>query len=147
MNIVTASARTARADSTVAALATGGVHKWKFPEGLEGTGLVALSIRLAGSWHHSLQTARYPRLIVVAQADPSRDGSDQIVEDAEDRAVAILNALDHVFHRPTREAVLWGGPGGVLVLGSERETDPSPVNRVNVKSQWFQSIYDLKVAT
>lgn len=146
MNIVTAAAREARSHSTVTTLATGGVHKHRFPEGLEGTGQVAISIRLGGNWARSLQTAHFPRLIVVAQADPSRDATDQIAEDAEDRAIAVLTALDHVFHRPTREAVWWGGSGGVLVLGSQRETEPAPVNRPNVKSQWFQCVYDLKVA-
>ena len=118
MNIVTAAARELKAHPSVVSLCTFGIHKHKLLETVEGTGQVGLSVRTAGNWTRTLQTARFPRIIVLVGADPSRVGTDPVVEDAEDRALAALNAADKVLHWPHCLATIWCGEKGLSMLGS-----------------------------
>lgn len=145
MNILTAMRRELLATPAVAAIATGGIHKHEFPEGVDLTGKVAILVRLVGGWGRSTQTCSYPRVMVLAQADPSRDLSGmKIVENGDDRALAALAAVEKVMHRPIRETVIWGGVQGLRILGSNKETEPSPVTRPNQVAAWWQQVYDIK---
>jgi len=143
VNIVTGGRRELLTHSDVMTLLTGGVHKHKFPTEIDLTGKVSAVLRLVGGWGRSTQSATYPRLAVIVQADPTRTVDGGITaENADDRAIAALAAIDRHFHRTTREVVFWGT---VRVLGSNRETEPTEVNRPNNLTSWWQQIYDVKV--
>lgn len=143
MNIVTGTRRELASHAEVVALATGGVYKFQFPEEVDLTGKVAVAVRLLGNWARSTQTCEYPRVGIVIQSDALRSTTgDKLVENADDRALATLKAIDKIMHRPTREVVFWGD---VRILGSNRETEPSEVTRPGNLSAWWQQIYDVKV--
>lgn len=146
MNIVTAVTRALKADSLVVSLATGGIAKHAINGDVEGTGKVKVAVLAHGSWFATQQTARFPRLRILVAADQTRNGSlDKTAEDAHDRALQTWQAIDAVLHRPTSETVVWGGAGGVLVLGSRRANEASFVDRQDAESAWLVCSYHLKV--
>ena len=146
MNIVTATLRELKADPTVKNLATGGLYKHIWPDPMDGTGKVAVAVRLMSSWYSDYEsTAEFPRLQVLVMADDSRDIAERrMKEDAEDRALALHAAVRKVLHRPEGGCWVWGGVNGVRVLGSHQDAGPSQMNWPDSKSVVFMSPYVLK---
>lgn len=144
MNIITAVTRELRSHASVTSLAT--VAKHLLPEDVDGTGLVKLTVQAMGSWYATPQSARFPRLRVVVVADAARVTGQKVVENGHDRALEVYKAVDDVLHRETREAVVWGGPDGVLVLGSNRSNEPSFIDRAESSAALLTCSYNLKIA-
>lgn len=143
MNIVTAVSRELRSTSSVMAVVDE-IGKHLVPGDVDGTGLVKVGIQLMGTWHLNMQTTKQPRLRLVVAADASRTDGKKTVDNAYDRAYAAWLAIDAVMHRPTHEAVVWGGEGGALILGSNRGNEPSPTERPDASSAFLTCSYNIK---
>ncbi len=131
------------ADAGVQARVDGGVHKYELKQEIDGTGTVAVVVQPFGAWDRSLHTAVFPRVRVLIHADPTRNAQGfQTADDAHDRAMAAWGAVDRVLHRPTREVLVL--PGGVWLLGSERETEPTFLDRAGETVELVQVVYDVK---
>lgn len=144
MNIITAVTRELKTHPSVTSLATVGKHL--VPGDVDGSGLVKLAVQAMGSWYTCESSARFPRLRIVVAADPSRTGGQKVSENAHDRALAVYKAVDDILHRTTRETVVWGGPDGVLVLGSNRANEPSFVERPDASDTALMTCsYNLKI--
>jgi hypothetical protein len=143
LNIVTAVARELKSHSSVTSLAT--VAKHLVPGDVDGTGLVKVAVQVMGSWYATPQSARFPRLRIVIAADASRVVGLKTSENAHDRALEVYRAVDEILHRETREAVVWGGSAGVMVLGSNRAAEPSFVERPEQAGSFLTCSYNLKI--
>lgn len=143
MNVITAVARELKTHSSITSLGT--VAKHKLPGDVDGNGLVKASVVSMGFWYYDESTALFPRLRIVIAADASRTAGVRTSENAEDRAMAMYTAIDAVMHRPIREDVIWGGTGGVRVLGSNRAAGPSFVDRPDAEGVLLTCSYNLKI--
>lgn len=144
MDIVTAVVRYLETKPAVVTAATGGLNKWKLEEDIAHTGNVGVAIRTGGSWARSrFHSARYPRVHFRVHGDPSRSVSGAATaEDAETKAMALWQLIDSFMHRTTRFDEMWGD---VRVLGSNRESDPTVIERPGERTVLLQAVYDLKV--
>jgi hypothetical protein len=72
-------------------------------------------------WH----TTRYPALVIIVHADRTRDDQGRPVhEDAQEKALAVLDEVDRVLHVPQGGEIEWGG---VRIVPSVRESEPDVV--------------------
>lgn len=148
MNIVTATVRELKDDTTVVNLATGGIFKHLWLKPMDNTGKLAVAVRLSGSWYRDYESsAEFPRVQVLVMADDTRDIADRRTkEDAEDRALAAHKAIRNVLHRPEGGCWIWGGTNGLRVVGSHQDAGPSQMNWPDSKAVVFMAPYVLKVA-
>lgn len=145
MNVVTAATRQLRSAPDVMGLVAR-VDKYKLAQDVFSTGSVVTVVSVSGSWtSDSFHSARFPRLVVMVYADPTRDRTGRkAADDQEDRALAAWNQIDQVMHVPSRRGMMWGGTTGLLVLGSSRDTEPSFVNREGEDVAMLRGTFNLK---
>jgi hypothetical protein len=103
------------------------IFRWSSFEIVEGSGLVALTLRQPGGWTvpNRHNTARFPLLETIVYADRSRDSEGRPTkEDAQERALQVTDAVDAVLHVPQGGDISWDG---VRVLSSVRQSEPDIV--------------------
>lgn len=99
--------------------------------GVKGTGNVALVISANGSWTTPNQnnTMQFPRILVEAYADVSRDPTthDMTRPDGQEKAQILLQVVTKVLHRPQGGGLpgVAVGADGLRVLGSLRLGEPT----------------------
>lgn len=99
--------------------------------GVKGTGNIALVVSASGSWTTPNQnnTMQFPRILIEAYADVSRDPitHDMTRPDGQEKAQVLLQVVTKVLHRPQGGGLpgIAVGVDGLRVLGSLRLGEPT----------------------
>lgn len=104
------------------------IFRWRLYVDVEGTSQCAIVLREDGGWAspNNHNTARFPRLTVEVYADPPRTPRlNPAMATAPDRAKAVFDVLDRVFHIPQGGQISWGDNQERLrIVSSLRLTEP-----------------------
>lgn len=128
MEVESAVRRRLLADQTVNGYVAGAVWKFRLMEAIEGTGQRAVVVKRDGGWAvpDETTTQEYPLVTVRCYADPDRDNDGLMVDGtALSNAFALYRAVDKVLHGKRGE--VWGGDNGLLVITSQRWSEPYSV--------------------
>lgn len=99
---------------------------------IKGTGKVGLTLEVRGAWQppNLHNTMQFPRLVVMANSDPTRDSQGNIVtQDAMSKAAAVLEEVSLRLHRPNNYGWLHSDntyvrAGKLRILKSHKLTEP-----------------------
>jgi len=108
------------------------IWRWRPYVSIEGTGSAGIVLSIRGGWTSPNQhnTAQFPRLQVEVYADVDRDPSlNPLSRTAEEKALAICQVVDAVFHIPQGGVLMWGNgdANDLRIVGSLRLTEPDVV--------------------
>lgn len=144
MDLIRAARRKIVANPDVVALlgsdatwADGWVWQWKTYREIEGTQAASIVVSERSGWAapNRHNTARFPRLQVEIYVDPIRDPNQfpngNTPPTAHERAKAIWDQVDRIFHVPASQDMWWGADPpdpGVRVVASIRASEPEIVD-------------------